>query len=271
MASKSYTPKRTVADAAERERLNRGLLRAVRQAGRVILEIYATDFSRRDKSDGSPVTEADVAGEKVILAALAKLAPGVPVISEENECSHDARCGGRFFLVDPIDGTKEFIAKNGEFTINIGYVENGKPVLGVVYAPALDELYYVDANGTAWRMLGRSRRKIAVRVSGKGGRLALISRSHMDAETRSLLDRLGVAECCPLGSSLKFCRIAAGKADVYARCGGTHEWDTAAADAVLRAAGGMLMTCDGEPMPYGKPGFKNPAYIALGRTEASLS
>ena len=253
--------------STDRQRLARGLVRAARRAGRVILEIYAGDFSRRRKADGSPVTEADTAAERVIIEALGKLAPDIPVISEENEISHAARCKGCFFLVDPIDGTKEFIARNGEFTVNIAFVEEGRPVLGVVYAPALDELYHVDADGHAWRTKGRHRRPITARGVPKGGKVALVSRSHMDAETKAFIARHNVKETRNAGSSLKFCLIARGDADLYPRFGPTMEWDTAAGQAVLAAAGGEVTMLDGSPFLYGKTdkAFLNPGFLAWGR------
>lgn len=216
------------------------------------------------KADGSPVTLADIASEGVISRGLKELAPHIPVISEEayargSRPQHD----GQFWLVDPLDGTREFLSRNGEFTINIALIEDGEPVLGVVYAPALDTLYCGSATAGAFMERGNHRRPIACRMPPERGLHVLVSRSHSDA--RAVEAYLGAVRVCRyvlLGSSLKFCAIAAGEADLYPRLGRTMEWDTAAGHAVLLAAGGRVDTLDGQRLRYGKPGYENPHFCA---------
>ena len=249
--------------AISRAALVEGMLDAALRAGAAAAAIGERGCVSIAKDDGSPVTEADHAAEAIIREALQNLAPDVPVVSEECAASHALLPPSRFFLVDPIDGTKEFIAGNGEYTINIGLIEAGQPVLGVVFAPVLDELYWVDENGFAFLRKAGKVRPIAVRPP-PAGMIALISRSHPHQPTMAMLKTYPVARRSKLGSSLKFCRIAAGKADIYIRAAGTSEWDTAAADAVLRAAGGRMLTLDGGVLRYGRKGFRNSGYIALG-------
>ncbi|HVM85268.1 MAG TPA: 3'(2'),5'-bisphosphate nucleotidase CysQ [Candidatus Binatia bacterium] len=248
------------------------LVAVARKAGAVILEIYRRDFSAGEKADRSPVTEADTAAEAVILEALAKLAPDLPVIAEEQAASGGlpADAAARFFLVDPLDGTKEFIAKNGEFTVNIALIERGRPTLGVVYLPATDACY-AAVGGRAERRLGTAApQPIAARTSPGSGLVMAISRSHADGEIeRAKALGLNVAGTIVAGSSLKFCRLAEGVADLYPRFGTTMEWDTAAGQAVLEAAGGRVETVEGLPLGYGKAGFKNPHFIAYGRKPAA--
>ena len=245
------------------------LVTVARKAGAVILDIYNRDFATLRKADRSPVTEADTAAEAVILEALARLAPDVPVVAEE-QCAKDgvpAAAPRRFFLVDPLDGTKEFIAKNGEFTVNIALIEDGRPVLGVVYLPASDACY-AGLGGKAERRIGNGAPEpIAARVTPKEGLVMAISRSHADkGEIERAKERgLNIAGTIVAGSSLKFCRIAEGVADLYPRFGTTMEWDTAAGQAVLEAAGGRVETAEGAPFRYGKPGFRNGHFIAYGR------
>ena len=242
------------------------LVAPVRDAGRLIMEIHARGVASRDKPDGSPVTEADEAAEKVLLAALADVAPGINVISEENAESHGIAPPDCFFLVDPIDGTKEFLRPdgNGAFTVNIGLVIKGAPVMGIVFAPALDRLFCGLVGDSATEASGGATRDIAIRKIPKGGALAVASRSHRDRETNDWLARNGITQTTATGSSVKFCLVAAGEADVYPRFGPTMEWDTAAGDAVLRAAGGAVITPDGAPYPYGKPEYRNLPFIACG-------
>lgn len=239
-------------------------------AGAEIMAIYATDFSAKAKGDLTPVTEADEAAEKIILAGLAKIGPEIPVISEE------AASAGRipevsrtFFLVDPLDGTKEFISRNGEFTVNIALVENGVPKAGVVYAPALRRIFWGEAGkgaaqgriegdiATVWQALG-------VRMVPEDGAIVVASRSHRDQATEDYLKSVRVKSLCSAGSSLKFCLVAAAEADLYPRFGRTMEWDTAAGHAVLLAAGGKVMTVEGPALTYGKRqrGYDNPGFIA---------
>ncbi len=239
-----------------------------RRAGEVILDIYRTDFEVRRKSDSSPVTEADEAAERVILPALRALTPGVPVIAEEEAAAGriESLSGDYFWLVDPLDGTKEFIAGNDEFTVNIALIHAAQPVLGVVYAPVLDALYAGTGPGTAWlETADAARRSITARAVPGSGAVMISSRSHGDPDSLAELTKsLHVAGHRIAGSSLKFCLVAAGEADIYPRYGPTHEWDTAAGDAVLRAAGGSVRTLEGADLLYGKDGFLNPRFIARG-------
>jgi 3'(2'), 5'-bisphosphate nucleotidase len=247
------------------------LVAVARKAGAVILDIYNRDFETLRKADRSPVTEADTAAEAVILDALARLAPDVPVVAEE-QCAKDGvplAAPKRFFLVDPLDGTKEFIAKNGEFTVNIALIEDGRPVLGVVYLPVNDACY-AGLGGKAERRLGTGAPEaIAARAMPENGLTMAISRSHANqGEIERAKERFNIAGTIVAGSSLKFCRIAEGVADLYPRFGNTMEWDTAAGQAVLEAAGGRVETTDGAPFRYGKPGFRNGHFIAYGRKRA---
>jgi 3'(2'), 5'-bisphosphate nucleotidase len=231
-------------------------------AGQKIMEIYATDFAAQTKSDASPVTTADTAAEAIILEGLRRDFAGIPIIAEEQAAAgHIEKIGGRFFLVDPLDGTKEFISKNGEFTVNIGLIEKGAPVMGVVYAPALNELF----TGAMGYGAFRNGVKIEARPCPAQGPVVLASRSHRDPETEAFIATQKCSAISNAGSSLKFCRLAEGKADLYPRFGRTMEWDTAAGHAVLVAAGGSVTNTDGTPFRYGKPGFANPAFIAKGR------
>ncbi len=246
--------------------LRDALIRAAYEAGAAIIAVYASDFASSHKADRSPVTAADVAAEKLILAALARHAPEIAVVAEEQAAAVGLppSIGRRFFLVDPLDGTKEFIARNGEFTVNIALIEDGVPVLGVVYLPVLDEMYAGSGN-VAIRRRGLAEERISARSLPAEGATMTISRSHAARELVKV-EMLGehVAGTVVAGSSLKFCRIAEGSADLYPRFGPTMEWDTAAGHAVLLAAGGNVTTLDGAPLTYGKPGFRNPHFIARG-------
>ena len=248
--------------------LRNELIAVSREAGAAILNIYSRDFDTSHKADRSPVTEADTAAEALIVEALGRLAPDVPVIAEE-QCAANgipANAAERFFLVDPLDGTKEFIAKNGEFTVNIALIERGRPVLGVVYLPATGVCYAGSAEGAERRVGNAPAERITARPAPEAGLVMAISRSHADGEVARAEERgLKVASTIIAGSSLKFCRVAEGMADLYPRFGTTMEWDTAAGQAVLEAAGGRVETVDGEPLRYGKAGFKNPHFIAFGR------
>lgn len=257
----------SMASDPSRSALLEHLLPVARAAGDAILEVYATDFEVRDKSDESPVTEADERAETVILPALARLTPDVPVVSEEAVAAGNVpRVGARFWLVDPLDGTKEFIKRNGEFTVNIALIENGEPVLGVVLAPALGRLYAGASNDGAFMEDDAGRHRIECRSVPAAGLTVVASRSHGDTQA---LDRFlagrEVAAQTNAGSSLKFCLVAAGEADLYPRFGRTMEWDTAAGHAVLAAAGGRVTALDGPDLRYGKPGFENPHFVAQGR------
>ena len=286
------------------------------RAGHEILAVYASDFAVRGKADASPVTEADTRAERVILEGLGECAPGVPVVAEESAAAGNVPDvgGGPFFLVDPLDGTREFIGRNGEFTVNVALIEDGVPTVGVVHLPALDETFWTAGDGVAWRTRGgggadragrRPRRpfsspgagragsagaatgsngaegdagvavpagagttgaaeRIACRTPGDSGLVVIASRSHRDPETDRYLERFEVAEIVSAGSSLKFCRIAEGAADLYPRLGRTMEWDVAAGHAIVNAAGGSVETLEGAPLTYGKPGFDNPRFVARG-------
>lgn len=250
------------------------ILQLALRTGPDILAVYASDFKPTTKSDSSPVTEADRRAEAIILAGLASLAPSIPVIAEEEVAEgRMPEAGTLFFLVDPLDGTKEFLARNGEFTVNIALVKDGVPVVGVVYAPALGKIYAGDASG-AYKGLVHNHEltsldKIAVRPSGEVIS-AVGSRSHGSSETERWLERFPGATFVSAGSSLKFCLVADGVADVYPRLGRTMEWDTAAGDAVLRAAGGQVVTLEGRPLRYGKrvqehdSSYANPHFVAFG-------
>ena len=239
-------------------------------AGSEIMAIYATDFSAKAKGDLTPVTEADEAAEKIILDGLAKLGGGVPVISEEAaSAGRIPEVSDRFFLVDPLDGTKEFISRNGEFTVNIALIENGVPVAGVVHAPALKRIFWGElgkgaAEGRIDGDVAGQWKGLGVRPLPTDGAVVVASRSHRDAATDDYLRKVKVKSLCSAGSSLKFCLIAAAEADLYPRFGRTMEWDTAAGHAVLLAAGGTVRTVEGPDLTYGKRarGFDNPGFIA---------
>jgi 3'(2'), 5'-bisphosphate nucleotidase len=237
-----------------------------RDAAAVILDVYATDFSVRGKGDASPVTEADERAEALIVEALRALAPEVPIVAEEAVAGGAVpEFGDWFWLVDPLDGTKEFISRNGEFTVNIALVHRGVPVFGVVQAPVLGRLYLGVVGQGAWLEDASGRRAIRCRAEPAEGLTVVASRSHGDAAALdAYLAGRKVAALVNAGSSLKLCLVAAGEADLYPRLGRTMEWDIAAGHAVLCAAGGHIQTLAGEPLRYGKPGFDNPHFVASG-------
>jgi 3'(2'), 5'-bisphosphate nucleotidase len=254
--------------------LLQSLIYTAQRAGGAIMAVYATDFAVQAKADESPVTAADEAAEKIILMDLAAIAPGVPVVAEEAVAAGKVPViAERFFLVDPLDGTKEFISRRDEFTVNVALIEAGEPVLGVVFAPARHELFWgdvrarragridADPDGTM-PSLGNA---IAARPAPARGLTAVASRSHRTPETDAFLANYPVTEFRSIGSSLKFCLVAAGEADIYPRLGTTMEWDTAAGHAVLSAAGGSVTGLAGEPLHYGKPGFRNGNFVARGK------
>jgi 3'(2'), 5'-bisphosphate nucleotidase len=238
-----------------------------RRAGDLVMEVYAGDFAVRGKEDASPVTEADERAEHLIVPALQALAPDVPIVAEEAVAAgRIPEVAGRFWLVDPLDGTKEFISRNGEFTVNIALVEDGVPVLGVVLAPALGRLFAGARGHGAFVEEGGQRRAIQCREVPEEGLTVVASRSHGDAAALdAFLGGRKVAALKNAGSSLKLCLVAAGEADLYPRLGRTMEWDIAAGHAVLLAAGGSVSRLTGEPLTYGKPGFDNPHFVAAGR------
>ncbi len=243
-----------------------------RQAGAVVMDVYATDFAVHGKGDASPVTDADQRAEAVILAGLAALAPGIPVVAEESVAAGRVPdvSAGRFWLVDPLDGTREFVSRNGEFTVNIALIDQGVPVLGVVLAPAVGgatgRLFAGAAGLGAWVDDAQGRRPMHCRAAPAEGLTVLASRSHGDAAALdAFLAGRRVARLANAGSSLKLCLLAEGAADLYPRHGRTMEWDIAAGHAVLAAAGGQVWLIDGSaPLAYGKPGFENPHFYAAG-------
>lgn len=261
------------------------LIATAQAAGRAELAIYNQDFEVIEKSDGSPVTAADQAAEEIILKDLEELAPDIPVVAEEAASAGEIPdIGERFFLVDPLDGTKEFVRKNGEFTINIGLIEKGNPVFGLVYAPAIEELFIaLDRENALMTRLAPGAptpsisddcfMSLNTRVPPEDGMAVVASKSHMTDETRVFIDKLPVSGLRSAGSSLKFCLLAKAEADVYPRFGPTMEWDTAAGHAVLAAAGGLVTKENGEPLMYGKnsEGFRNSNFIAWGKPPADTS
>jgi 3'(2'), 5'-bisphosphate nucleotidase len=241
---------------------------AALSAGTTILEIYAQPFAVQQKADASPVTLADQLAEAAIVEALRKATPDIPIVAEELAAAGHllAAAPPRFWLVDPLDGTKEFIRRNGEFTVNIALIENGKPRLGIVHAPALGVTYWGDASGARRQRESEAPQAIAARAVPPSRAIVVHSRSHADeAQLDRYLAALSQAERRVSGSSIKFCLIAAGEADLYPRFGRTMEWDTAAGQAVLEAAGGNVATLDGAPLRYGKSGFENPDFVARGK------
>ncbi len=242
------------------------------RAGRAIMDARDAANAPQYKSDGSPVTAADLAADEVIRRELAQHLPGVAVITEEGCTAVSVAKADRFILVDPLDGTREFITGSAEFTVNIALIERGRPVAGAVHAPALGLLYVggttahrVRLGGDAADPQSRAMQPIAVRSPPPEGWHVVISRSHLDAETKAWIERNRIAERRPAGSSLKFCLVAEGEADVYPRFGPSMEWDIAAGHAVLTAAGGAVLDLDGRPMRYGKPDFRNGSFIAWGK------
>ncbi len=253
--------------------MNRGtaLLPAIRalarQAGEVVMAIYHSAFTVAIKPDESPVTLADQAAERLIVEGLRRLAPDIPVVAEEDMAAGNQPdiAAGVFWLVDPLDGTKAFIRRNGEFTINIALIENGQPTLGVVYAPALERLYAAAGPGTAMVEQSGTKRPLCVRPPPAGGMVVVASHMHGNpALLEAFLQTRQVQAVIHASSALKLCLVAAGEADLYPRFGRTMEWDTAAGHAILEAAGGCVCTTNSEALRYGKPGFDNPHFIACG-------
>jgi 3'(2'), 5'-bisphosphate nucleotidase len=244
------------------------LVAIAQAAGKVVMRHYEAGCEARVKSDHSPVTDADEEAEKLILAELAQAFPGVPVVAEEEAAAgRVSQVGSRFFLVDPVDGTKEFLKRGGEFTVNIGEIIDGAPVSGVVLAPAIGRLFVGGIQEGAFELSNDRLRTIAARAPAADGLVAVSSRSHPDAKSDELLKTLPIKGHTNAGSSLKFCLVAAGEADIYPRAGQTMEWDTAAGHAVLAAAGGKVTNWDGTPFRYAKPGFRNGPFIARGLSE----
>lgn len=242
------------------------VIAATRAAGVAILDIYATDFVVRSKDDASPVTDADEKAEAIILAALARITPEIPIISEEAAAAgRIPKVVDRFWLVDPLDGTEEFIRRNGEFTVNIALIDKGKPVLGVVLAPALNRLFAGIAGAGAFVEESGVRRPIHCRKAPPEGLTVVSSRSHGDAAAlEAVLAGRRVAAWLKAGSSLKLCLVAAAEADLYPRLGRTMAWDIAAGHAVLNAAGGHVNTLDGNELHYEENRLDNPHFVATG-------
>ncbi len=252
------------------EKLANVMRKLALEAGEKIMEIYsADDFDVKVKSDDSPVTEADEAADALISAGLRAEFPDVVLITEEQSASHSERAD-TFLIVDPLDGTKEFIHRRGDFTVNIAYVENGVPTRGVVYAPAKNRMFFTLANGSAVEETGDLARDVvgptqAIHVSDpdNGALMVVASKSHRDQATDEYIAKYAVQDMKSAGSSLKFCLIATGEADIYPRVGRTMEWDTAAGHAVLSGAGGAVVRFDDHsPLTYGKEGYANPFFIA---------
>jgi 3'(2'), 5'-bisphosphate nucleotidase len=246
--------------------------RLASEAGRVVMEVYATDFEVRTKSDASPVSEADERAEALLVPGVQQLLPGVTIVAEE-AVSRGERpdVTGEFVLIDPVDGTREFVSRNGDFTVNVALVRDGVPVAGVVYAPARQRLFVGGSSAFSGPLVAGADlpelTPMTTRAYPESGLVAVASRSHLDEQTTAFLERLQPADTRSAGSSLKFCLVAAGEADVYPRFGPTMEWDTAAGDAVLRAAGGTVVDGAGAVFRYGKveTGLRNGAFVCWGR------
>lgn len=264
--------------AFDHEQLAEALLPAVLEAGAIEMRHYAAGVAVESKADASPVTAADREAEAVLLAALSRAAPGLPVVAEEAVSQgRIPAISASFFLVDPLDGTREFINQRGEFTVNVGLIEQGRPVFGMIYAPALAELYVtlgperavfvrIAPGDTDMVLAAHGGMDICTRPADPAALTAIASRSHLTPETELFLARYRVADRRSAGSSLKFCLLARGEADIYPRLGPTMEWDTAAGHAILAAAGGSVTAPDGTPFTYGKAaeGFRNAHFVAWG-------
>ncbi|MGF1554242.1 MAG: 3'(2'),5'-bisphosphate nucleotidase CysQ [Paracoccaceae bacterium] len=251
------------------------MVRLALEGGRAVMAVYAraegATIEAEAKADDSPVTEADLAADRVIGEGLAAAFPDIAVVTEERAESQEGAAPERFFLVDPLDGTKEFVQRRGDFTVNIALIEGGRPVAGVVYAPAKGRLFAgrigagarLTEVGEDCEPVAGSARDIAVRAPDPFGLFVVASKSHLTDETKALIERFAVKDTRNAGSSLKFCLVACGEADFYPRLGRTMEWDTAAGHAVLGAAGGHVVVAGSlEPLAYGKPGWDNPHFLA---------
>lgn len=237
-------------------------------AGKAIMDVYNSNFQVGEKADQSPVTEADRRAEALIMERIkAQISERFPIIGEEAFAEGRAPAiapNEPFWLVDPLDGTKEFVSRNGEFTVNIALIDAGRPVLGVVHAPAVKQTYLGSPHGAFADVNGSGPQPIRCRLWPTDGLTALVSRNHGSPETEQYLGKFSIKDRIGSGSSLKFCTVARGLADIYPRLGRTMEWDTAAGHAVLRAAGGIVTDLDGSELRYGKPGFENPHFVAKG-------
>jgi len=256
----------------EPDELARGCCAIARTAGHKILEIYEGDFAVERKEDNSPLTAADLAAHRAILAGLHLLTPQIPILSEESAEQVEwnvRRQWPRYWLVDPLDGTREFVKRNGEFTVNIALIEDQRPVLGVVFAPVPDEMFWAWRGGHAYGQSRAQSEKVELHARRRATPLIVAgSRSHADPRTLAALEKVGPHELTPLGSSLKFCRAAQGHVDLYIRYGLTSEWDTAAGQCVLEQAGGGVSLTTGEPLRYNtKESLLNPDFLAFGDPE----
>ena len=265
-------------EGASRDSIAEFLAEVALAAGPAVMEEYRRDCDVQTKADGSPVTAADQRAESIICARLRAVAPEIAIVAEEAaSAGASLTATNRFFLVDPLDGTREFIARNGEFTVNVALIEQGAPIAGAVYAPAIDKLWFGGTSAYACeaptgRALGPvdSWRRLHVRQA-PAAMVALASRSHGDPKTEAFLAGLPIGDRRSAGSSLKFCVVAEGAGDVYPRFAPTMEWDTAAGDAVLRAAGGVVLSTEGGPLLYGKfeQGLRNGGFVAWGDAAAA--
>jgi len=249
-----------------------GLVQLSRRAGDAILEVYQRDFDVVTKDDNSPLTQADLASHRVITEALAALTPDIPVLSEESDgiSAAERLSWTRYWLIDPLDGTKEFINRNGEFTVNIALIDEHRPRLGVVHVPVRQQTYFGVVGEGAWRQDGSDpARRIETRQPAAELPVVVGSRSHANPAVEACLASIGAHDMISMGSSLKFCLVAEGSADLYPRLGPTSEWDTAAAQAVVEAAGGAVLTFDGEALSYNrKEDILNPWFLVLGDPSA---
>lgn len=249
-------------------------VRIAQRAGEAILTVYEEDFDVETKADNSPLTQADLASHRVIVDALRELTPDIPVLSEESTGITDEErlSWSRYWLIDPLDGTKEFVNRNGEFTVNIALIDNHAPVMGVVHVPVHAQTYAGLVGTGAWRQDGgEERQPVSISTRRPPAEVPVIvgSRSHANPKLEACLAPLGPTELISMGSSLKFCRVAEGVADLYPRLGPTSEWDTAAAQAVVEAAGGQVLEFNGKPLAYNREAdILNPWFIVVGDPEA---
>ncbi|MGV6825337.1 MAG: 3'(2'),5'-bisphosphate nucleotidase CysQ [bacterium] len=251
------------------------IIAIARQAGKAILNVYEQDFEVMEKSDQSPLTQADLASHEIIAGELAILTPDIPVLSEESAVTpfEERSQWQRYWLIDPLDGTREFVKRNGEFTVNIALIDDGKAVAGVVYVPVSDTLYYGEVGVGAYRQDGDAEPK-AIRVNTEASLPVKVagSRSHAGDSLLQFLNNLGEHEIVSMGSSLKLCLVAEGHADIYPRLGPTSEWDTAAAQAVVEAAGGRVTDLKMQPLRYNtKESLLNPFFLVFGDLERNWS
>lgn len=242
------------------------LAHLAKRAGKAIMEVYATDFDVELKADNSPLTRADRASHTLVKEALAALLPDVPLVSEEGDHpAPEVRASWPYhILLDPLDGTKEFVKRNGEFTVNIGIVAGTKPLLGVVHAPVPDQTFLGGPGLGAFRLEGDTPVPVRALPAPASGAVVIVSRSHPSPDLRKYLDGLVAPRTVPHGAAFKFCKLAEGSAHLYPRLGPTMEWDTAAGQAVLEGAGGAVLTWDGAPLAYNKPDLRNPGFLARG-------